>query len=141
MTRVEVKGRASEQFKQAISARTHSFKADAPKEHGGTDEAANPHELLLGALGSCTAITMQMYAKRKGWDLQDVKIELTHEDVEDPEQPGRKIAKITREIAVGGNLSQEEVEGLKVAANKCPVHKIISGPNQILTEIKKLASV
>jgi putative redox protein len=141
VTKVEVKGRASEPFRQTISAGKHSFHCDAPQEFGGGDTAANPHELLLGALGSCTAVTMEMYAKRKGWDLQEVKVELTHEDIADPEQAGRKIAKITRTIAVAGNLSQEEVDGLKAVAEKCPVHKIINGPNQTVTEIKRLTSV
>jgi putative redox protein len=141
MSQVQVKARASDQYRQSIGARSHSFNSDAPQEHGGNDSAASPHELLLGALGACTSITLQMYAKRKGWDLQDVIVDLTEEEIEDPNQPGRKLTKITRDISVGGNLTPEQIDGLKVAADKCPIHKLLSGPKQINTEIKRLASV
>lgn len=135
MVQVQVKARADQQFKQEIKAGSHQFASDAPKSVGGTETAPEPHELLLGALGACTSITLQMYAQRKGWDLKDVVVDLAEEQVEDPETPGKKISKITRQIAVSGSLSQEEVDQLKTVADKCPIHKLLSGPKQITTNI------
>jgi len=136
MVQVQVKARADQQYKQEIKAGAHQFASDAPKSVGGTETAPEPHELLLGALGACTSITLQMYAQRKGWDLKDVIVDLSEEQVEDPENPGRKISKITREIKVSGNLKQDEIDALKTIADKCPIHKLLSGPKQIATNIQ-----
>lgn len=140
MAEVKVVGRAKEPHKQAISARTHAFAADAPTNFGGQDSAPNPHELLLGSLGACTAITLQMYAQRKGWDLQEVSVDVRDEEIEDPNHAGKKITKLTRDISISGNLSQEEIDSLRAVADKCPIHKILSG-NQIVTEMKRLTNV
>jgi uncharacterized OsmC-like protein len=141
MTQVQVKAKGTENNRQSISARAHSISADVAQEFGGKDSGPNPHELLLASLGACTSITLQMYAKRKGWDLQDVTVDLKDEEIEDPSQAGKKITKITREISIAGNLSQEEVDGLKAVADKCPIHKLLSGQQEIKTAIKRLTSV
>ncbi len=141
MAQVQVKGRANEKFKQSIKAGSHSLLSGAPKEFGGNEDGPNPHELLLGSLGACTAITIEMYAQRKGWDLQEVIVDLRDEEVEDPNNLGRKVTKITREISVSGNLQPDQVEGLKAVAEKCPVHKIIAGATIVTTEVKPLTSV
>jgi putative redox protein len=141
MAQVQVKGRASDKYRQTIKAGTHSLVADATKEFGGNADGPEPHELLLSALGACTSITMQMYAQRKGWDLQDVTVDLKEEQIEDPNEPGKKISKITRQISVSGNLPAEQIEGLKAIADKCPIHKLLSGHKIIATEIKPLTSV
>ncbi len=141
MNKVQVKAIGTESNRQAINARTHSLVADVGAEHGGKDSGPNPHELLLSSLGACTSITMQMYAKRKGWDLQDVIVDLTEDQVEDPNQPGKKSSLITREISVAGNLSQEEVDGLKAIADKCPIHKLLTSQQEVKTEIKRLTNV
>ncbi len=80
---------------------------------------------------------MQMYAKRKGWDLQEVKIKVTEEKVDDTNNPGQTISRINRDIIVGGNLPADQVEGLKAIADKCPIHKLLSGPKQIVTAISQ----
>jgi putative redox protein len=141
MAQVQVTGHAKDKYKQNVKARVHSFAADAGTEHGGADAAPSPHELLLGSLGACTAITLEMYAQRKGWDLQEVTIDLQEEEIDDPNQPGKKATKITREIAVHGNLTQDQVDGLKAIADKCPIHKILAGSVLINTEIKPLTNV
>jgi len=141
MAQVQVKAHAADQYRQSIKTSAHSFVSDAPQAFGGKDAGPDPHELLLGALGSCTSITMQMYAQKKGWDLQDVTVDLTEEQVEDANEPGKKVTKITRKISVDGNLTQEQVDGLKAIADKCPIHKLLSGQQQIATEIKRLTSV
>ncbi len=135
MSNVLVKTNSSNEYKQTIQAGSHSFLADAPKAVGGSETAPDPHELLLGSLGACTSITMQMYAKRKGWDLKEVTVELSEEKVEDAEHPGQTIAKIQRNIKVSGNLAADQVDSLKAIADKCPIHKLLSGPKQISTSI------
>ena len=82
-----------------------------------------------------------MYAQRKGWDLQEVLVDLTEEQVEDQNEAGKKVTKITRQISVAGNLQPDQDDGLKAIADKCPIHKLLTGHKIITTEIKKLASV
>lgn len=135
--KVEVKAQVGSDYKQEIKAGSHVFGADAPASVGGAETAPEPHELLLGALGACTSITLQMYAKRKGWDLKNVQVSLSEEQVEDEANPGRKVSRITREINVEGNLTAEQIDGLKAIADKCPIHKLLEGPKQIATTIEK----
>ncbi len=96
------------------------------------DTAATPHELLMGALGACTAITVEMYAKRKEWPLKGVNVKVTEEVIE---VEGKKISKFVREIDLEGNLTEEQIDGLKMIADKCPVHKILTGQNQVVTAV------
>lgn len=141
MNEVQVRSRAGQDFEQSIKAGIHQFTSDVPKSMGGRETGPNPHELLLGALGACTSITVQMYAKRKGWNLRHVSVKLSEKDVEDLNNPGSKIAKISREIEVEGELAPEQIEQLKAVADKCPIHKLLSGPKQIDTNIAKATQV
>jgi putative redox protein len=141
MNQVQVKANAKDHYRQSIKASDHAIVSDAPKEFGGKEIGPNPHELMLAALGSCTSMTMQMYAQRKEWDLQNVTVDLTEDQVEDANEPGKKVTKITRKISVDGNLTQEQIDGLKAIADKCPIHKLLSGSQQIATEINRLTSV
>ena len=133
MAKVAVKAKASEGYRQEINTGAHAFASDAPKEFGGGDSAPNPHELLLGALGACTAITVQMYSKRKGWDLQAIDVDVQEEIVEG--EGGQKQTRFVRNITLQGNLSQEQVDNLKAIADKCPIHKLLEGPKQIATTV------
>jgi len=135
MAEVKVKAQGN-QFKQEIRTPAHVFSSDAPTKAGGEYTAPEPHELLLGALGACTSITMQMYAKHKGWDLKNIEIKLSEEEAEDPDNPGQKISKISRDIKVEGNLAQDQIDGLKRVADKCPIHKLLNGPKKIATTIE-----
>ncbi len=137
MAQVQVKSNTSQQYQQEIKAASHSFLSDAPKAFGGLETGPDPHELLLASLGSCTAITLQMYAKKKGWDLKSVNVDLREESIDDPENPGKKVSKITREIKVEGNFDAEQIDSLKSAADRCPIHKLLSGPKQIDTVLNK----
>ncbi|HEY9681805.1 MAG TPA: OsmC family protein [Oculatellaceae cyanobacterium] len=123
-------------YKQAVKAGEHSWVVDIPKDKGGEETGPDPHELLLSSLGACTAITLQMYAKKKGWELTNVSVNLVDEETEG-ENGGGKMTKITRDIQVEGNLTPEQVETLKGIADKCPIHKLLSGPKLIATNIKK----
>lgn len=135
--KVQVKAQVGTDYKQEIKAGSHVFVSDAPASVGGTETGPEPHELLLGALGACTSITLQMYAKKKGWDLKNVQVSLSEELVEDAANPGQKVSKITRDINVEGNLTGEQIDNLKAIADKCPIHKLLQGPKQIATTIEK----
>ncbi len=122
-------------YQHKISTGKHSWVSDAPKEAGGEEAGPDPHELLLGALGACTSMTMQMFAARRSWDIKHIDIKLTEESVDDPVTPGKKLCFINREIKVEGNLTQDQLDTLKSIADKCPVHKILVGPKEINTQL------
>ncbi|MBY0358195.1 MAG: OsmC family protein [Candidatus Obscuribacterales bacterium] len=126
-------------LKHEIKVGNHTLIADAGQEHGGVDAGPNPHELLLAALGSCTSMTLLLFAERRGWDLKTVSVTLSDETVED--QNGKKQTKVTREIAVSGNLNQEQLDSLKSIADKCPVHKVMTGETQIVTNLESLTPI
>ncbi len=135
MAKVEVKTAAEGLYRQEINTGKYKINADAPKAVGGEETAPDPHELLLAALGACSSITMQMYAKRKGYPLKTVNIELSESKQEDAQNPGQMSALISKDIKVTGELTPEQVNDLKNIADKCPVHKLISGNKQINTTI------
>ena len=79
--------RSQDGLAQSIDIRGHHLTADEPKDEGGEDAGPNPYELLLSALGACTAMTVQMFAKRKGWPLESIEVALQHSDPEPPHVP------------------------------------------------------
>jgi|AGTN01.3.fsa_nt_gi Predicted redox protein, regulator of disulfide bond formation len=134
---VVVSNSADQKYRQKIKAGGHSLVSDISAEQGGTEEGFDPHELLLASLGACTSITVKMYAERKGYPLKDVTVTLREEKIADPENESRSMPKIIREIALTGELTDEQVESLKTIADKCPIHKLLSGPKQISTEVAR----
>ncbi len=121
-----------------ISAGAHKWIADAGKEIGGNESGPNPHEMMLAALGTCTSMTLKVFSDKRGWKLDEVKVSLNEEIVEDPNSPGKKMFKITRDIQVKGELSQEQIDTLKSIADKCPIHKLLVESKQILTNLESL---
>jgi uncharacterized OsmC-like protein len=118
-------------LKQEISAGKHKLIADEPREAGGTDEGPNPYDLLLAALGSCTAMTLQLYAERKKWPLEKVEVSLTHNrihaaDCEDCQSKDGKITRIERFISLTGELTEDQKARLLEIAQRCPVHKTLT---------------
>ena len=111
---------AGGKFKQSVRVGPHELVSDEPVASGGGDEGPAPHELLLAALGSCTSMTIRMYAERKGWKVDRVEVSVSG---------GREDEgfRIRRRIRLEGELSDEERERLLEIANKCPVHKTLSG--------------
>lgn len=101
--------------------------ADEPIEKGGQDSGFSPKELLASALSACTSATLRMYADRKGWDLQEVKVE-----TEIIEQNNHSL--FTRKLEFVGNLDETQKNRLIAVANACPVHKILSNPIEFKTE-------
>jgi putative redox protein len=125
-------------FEQMLLNGRHTLLADEPKAVGGNDIGPGPYELLLMSLGSCTSMTMQMYASRKKWPLAQVVVRLRHakvyaEDCTDCEKPTAKIDRIEREIEVIGTLDSEQRSRLLEIANQCPVHRTLSSRIDIRT--------
>jgi putative redox protein len=107
----------------------HQWLGDASTEHGGAYAGPTPHSILLSALGTCTAVTLTMYAGRKTWALEGVEVMLGYAN----EAPGTTT--ISREIKVKGNLDAEQRERLLQIANACPIHKILTGEIKVETAL------
>ncbi len=119
-----------------VLAGSHRWVADEPKDLGGGDEGPSPYELLLSSLGACTGMTLRMYADRKKWPLDSVEVELLHEK-RHAEDSGSadKIDVLTRKIKIQGDLDEKQRKRLEEIANKCPIHKTLTGNIQVETEI------
>ena len=117
-------------FRTDITAGPHAMIADEPVALGGTGRGPTPYELLLGALGSCMAMTLRMYADRKGWPLESVRVQLrtaqAHEkDCEDCETKEVGIPVIARRIELAGPLDDEQRKRLLQIADRCPVKQTL----------------
>jgi putative redox protein len=131
-------------LRQAISVGPHHLLADEPKTSGGSDAGPDPYELLLSALGSCTNMTLRMYADRRKWALKEVRVALAHSknyanDCVNCEQPAAKLDRIDRRITLIGELSAEQRQRLLEIANLCPVHKSLTSKIDIQTELVNLS--
>ncbi len=113
---------SSTSFTHRVEVRSHQLTADEPLEHGGDDEGPSPQELLAASLASCTAITMEMYAKRKGWELGPVEVQVDYTPAERGCPTRFKLA-----LRLPAGTSQEQLERLQVIAAKCPVHRTLEG--------------
>ena len=118
-------------YAQAIKARVHQWAAGEPADVGGIDNGPTPYELLLSALGACTAITLEMYAARKGWPLNKVHVTLEHsKEPRESENDGKPVDMIDRIVRLEGPLNDEQRAKLIEIAEKCPVHRTLT--NQIV---------
>jgi putative redox protein len=120
-------------YKHALSIRDHQFGVDEPREAGGEDTAPNPQELLAASLASCTAITMEMYAARKGWDIGELEVECQYS----PAERGCP-TKFELVLRLPADLSEEQVERLRVIAAKCPVHRTLDGEVMFTERVTRL---
>ena len=114
--------RVDGRLEQRVEIRGHSLTADEPRDHGGEDSGPSPQELLAASLASCTAITMEMYAQRKGWEVGDVAVNVSYE----PAQRGSP-TRFRMNVEFPKELAEEQRERLMQIGAKCPVHRALEG--------------
>lgn len=129
MTSVRVSSNGS-RYGQNIEIRQFPLLADEPPDMGGDDTGPTPFEYILTGLGSCKAITLQMYAERKGWALESVTVELRYEK----QANGHCIY---AELTVSGDLDERQRERLREISDRCPVQRLLTEPVQIETQLIK----
>lgn len=113
----------------------HHAVADEPEAYGGTNRGMSPYGFLAAGLGACTSMTIRMYARRKGWPLTHVRVDVTHDKVhaQDAGQPSTKVDRFTREIMLEGDLDADQRARLMEIADKCPVHQTLERSSTITT--------
>lgn len=131
---------AQDGFTTQLKAGKHSLTADEPTSFGGNDFGPSPYELVSSGLSACTVMTLQMYAKRKNWPLQNVTVHTSFGkfhavDCEQCETDSAKLDTFEREIQLEGDLNQKQRERLLQIADKCPVHKTLHGNVQVITKL------
>ena len=109
-------------YRHDVEVRDHHVISDEPEDNGGDDTGPSPQELLAASLAACTAITIEMYANRKGWNIGDIGVDVNYE----PAQRGSP-TKFAMEITLPKELPEEQRERLLQIAAKCPVHRTLEG--------------
>jgi len=127
-------------FRQQVQAGPHHMIVDEPASVGGTDAGPTPYGMLLAALGACTSMTLQMYARTKGWPLESVEVRLSHEkiharDCATCETKEGKLDRIEREVIVGGPLTDDQRKRLGEIADRCPVHRTLASEIHVRTRV------
>jgi putative redox protein len=125
--------RRSANFSHTVSIRDHQLTVDEPRTRGGEDEGPSPEELLAAALASCTAITIEMYAQRKGWNIGAVEVDVQFNPAERgcPTQFGLV-------LRLPAHLSDEQVASLRVIAAKCPIHRTLDGESMFSERVERV---
>jgi putative redox protein len=123
-------------FEHEVRIREHRLTADEPLDQGGKDLGPSPEELLAASLASCTAITMQMYAQRKGWDMTGVEVDCDYT----PAERGRP-TKFDLVLRLPESLTDEQADKLVVIAAKCPIHRTLEGEVVFNERVKRVTPV
>lgn len=132
---------AEDGFSTLLKLGNHHLKADEPERVGGNDYGPTPYELLAGSLSACTAMTIQMYAKRKQWHIENVEVHTSYSKTyaEDcntcPDDQGAKIDTFHREIKITSQLDEKQLQRILQIADKCPVHKTLHNETQVITKL------
>ena len=119
---MRAKARQRSKLTHDVTVRKHRVTADEPEDMGGEDLGPSPQELLAASLAACTAITMEMYAKRKGWNVDGLAVEVDYQ----PAERGT-VTRFELIMKMPAHLSDEQVRRLQVIAAKCPVHRTLEG--------------
>lgn len=120
-------------FTHRIGIRHHTLTADEPQDLGGHDQGPNPQELLAASLAACTAITIEMYAQRKGWDIGEVTVDCRYEQAERGSP-----TTFTVTLSLPPGLSDEQVERIETIAAKCPVHRTLEGESAFEQRVERV---
>jgi len=132
-------------YLQRIAAGRHVLPADEPVSAGGGDAGPTPYDLLLSALGACVSMTLGVYARRKRWPLEGVRVRLRHSRVHAADcascesAPGAMLDRIEEEIELAGPLDAAQRERLLEIAGRCPVHRTLTGKIEIRSVLVPLA--
>ncbi|MGE5385566.1 MAG: OsmC family protein [Betaproteobacteria bacterium] len=130
MAEITVKHSGPGHYQHEIVIGRHHLVADEPESAGGNDAGPEPFDFVQAGLGACTAITLQMYAERKGMRVTRINVELTHGKVS---LNGERLDRIERRITLEGDLTGDERQRLLEIANRCPVHRALQTPLMIDT--------
>ncbi|MEA1786126.1 bifunctional alpha/beta hydrolase/OsmC family protein [Arenibacter sp. GZD96] len=127
-------------FSTPMKIGNHQLMADEPLDVGGKDYGPSPYELVAAGLAACTAMTIQMYARRKKWHVAQVEVHISHDksyakDCEDCDTTASKIDTFTRDITLKGDLNTQQRERLLEIANKCPVHRTLYSETRVITNL------
>lgn len=139
---VVVAERGDGRFTQVLLDGEHVLLADEPRGAGGDDRGPSPYRLLLMALGSCTSMTLRLYAARKGWPVDRITVRLKHfrdyaTDCKDCDDKDTYVERIERIIDIEGNLSDEQHVRLLQIAEKCPVHRTLESRVKIESRLAR----
>jgi uncharacterized OsmC-like protein len=141
-----VTARVRSGYRTEIMAGEHPLLADEPLEAGGTDEGPTPYDLVLAALGACTAMTLRMYADRKKWPLESVVVHMHHsrshaDDDQHCENRPARLDQIERTLEITGPLTHEQRIKLAEIAERCPVHRTLDAGVRITTRLSATGAV
>jgi len=129
---VKVSARLRKGYAHTVTFEHHTLIVDEPQESGGADTGPRPTALLGMSLASCTAITIEMYADRKQWDVGDLEVDVDYEL--DPKGTSR--FDVTLKLPT--TLNDEQVERLRVMAGRCPVHRVLKGEVEITDRVERV---
>ncbi|WP_290653514.1 bifunctional alpha/beta hydrolase/OsmC family protein [Aquisalimonas sp.] len=135
-----VRGRTEDRFLCSVQTGRHGLTADEPQAHGGTDMGPDPYQYLASALGACTVMTLNMYARQKKLPVDRVTCGVTHRkvharDCEDCETREGRLDELTRSISIEGDLSEEQRQRMLEIADRCPVHRTLEGEIRIRSHL------
>ena len=116
-----------------LNTTNHTIMVDEPESLGGSDSYPNPAQYLLSALASCTAITIKMYAKNKGWDVGKISVDVK---LKEKLVDGKRIKKMVKAVGFENQLESSQIERLLIIGPKCPISKLLEQPIEM--EFKKL---
>ena len=133
-------GEGNHKFLREVATDDHTWLSDEPTSYGGDNLGPDPYEQLLSSLGTCTSMTLRMYANHKGWPVDDIKLKLKHarvheQDCEQPDESKCKLEVIAKTLTIEGDLDEQQRSRLLEVADRCPVHKTLLGNLQITTEL------
>lgn len=128
-TSVEI---GKDKYRTEVRASGHTVVADEPVAVGGKDEGINPNEFLLASLGTCTAMTLRMYADRKSWPVDRICVDLTMDIVKGNDQ---QTTYIKRHIRIDGNINEHQKQRMLQIADNCPLHRVMTSPIVITSNL------